>query len=84
MTLSYRTVVLHLPPTPMGLLPERWAVERRCDVCCQGVTSDQLVDHARGHDRTQVSDGAFPPAPPPSTMAPDSMEPHSAEEVNRG
>lgn len=83
MTLTYRTVVLHLPPTPMGLLPERWAVEHHCDVCRRRVTSDQLVDHARGHDRTDDSDGSFPPAPAPSTMSPDSMEPHSAEEVNR-
>lgn len=84
MRLTYRTVVAHLPPTPMGLLPERWAVEHRCDVCRQRVASDQLVDHARDHDRSEVFGGSFPPAPAPSTMAPDSIEPHSAEEVNRG
>jgi hypothetical protein len=38
MTVTYRTVVLHIPPTPLGLLPERWTVEHRCSLCRQRVT----------------------------------------------
>jgi hypothetical protein len=85
MTITYRTVVLHLPPTPLGLLPERWAVEHWCNACRQRVTSDQLVAHARDHDSTDdFAGGYFPPASAPCTMTPDLIEPNSAEEVSRG
>jgi hypothetical protein len=61
MTITYRTVVLHLPPTPLGLLPERWAIEHWCSRCRQRVMPEELVAHARGHDRDEDtdSDGSF-------------------------
>lgn len=83
----YRTVVLHIPPTPLGLLPERWAVEHWCNACRQQVMTDQLILHARGHDSTyadNVRDRSFPPASGPGTMTPDVIEPSSTEEVRRG
>lgn len=49
MTVSYRTVVLHVPPTPLGLLPERWIIEHWCSLCSQRVVLDQLVAHAHAH-----------------------------------
>ncbi len=50
MTTTYSTVVVHVPPTPLGLLPERWTIEHRCNLCRQRVEPDQLVVHAQGHD----------------------------------
>ncbi|MHB1535297.1 MAG: hypothetical protein ACYC1D_11960 [Acidimicrobiales bacterium] len=46
MTTSYRSIVLHVPPTPLGLLPERWIVEHWCNLCNQRVTAEQLIAHA--------------------------------------
>jgi hypothetical protein len=51
MTVTYRTVVLHIPPTPLGLLPERWTVEHWCSLCRQRVTPAQQITHAQDHDR---------------------------------
>ena len=77
MTVTYRSVVLHVPPTPMGLVPERWVVDHWCNACRQRVATDQLVAHARVH-----AGGSFPPASSPVTMAPGPIEPSStAEEV---
>lgn len=45
-TVTFRTVVLHLPPTPLGLLPEKWAVEHRCSHCHRLVSSEP-VDRPR-------------------------------------
>ncbi len=50
MTITYRTVVLHVPPTPLGLLAERWTVEHWCSLCHQRVASQTLVAHARDHE----------------------------------
>jgi len=55
MTVTYRTVVLHLPPTPLGLLPERWAIEHRCSRCHRRVMPDELIGHARDHERDELS-----------------------------
>ncbi len=60
MTITYRTVVLHLPPTPLGLLPERWAIEHWCSRCRQRVLPDELVTHARNHDRDEHTGGDEP------------------------
>jgi hypothetical protein len=49
-TFTLRTVVMKLPPTPLGLLPESWRIEHRCDRCGQRVSSDELLGHARSHD----------------------------------
>lgn len=51
MTITYRSVVLRLPPTPLGLLPERWAIEHWCSRCRQRVMPEELVAHARDHHR---------------------------------
>jgi hypothetical protein len=53
MTITYRTVVLHIPPTPLGLLPERWAIEHWCSLCRQRVTPAQLITHAQGHEQAE-------------------------------
>ncbi|HLM96845.1 MAG TPA: hypothetical protein VK283_11060 [Acidimicrobiales bacterium] len=55
MTLNYRTVVLHIPPTPLGLLPERWTVEHHCSLCRQRVTPAELIAHAQGHEHTDAA-----------------------------
>jgi hypothetical protein len=49
MTTSYRTHVSWLPPTPLGLLPGRWAVEHQCTVCRSPVETADLISHARAH-----------------------------------
>ncbi|MDA8359389.1 MAG: hypothetical protein M0Z95_24500 [Actinomycetota bacterium] len=51
MTVTYRTMVLHVPPTPLGLLHGRWVVDHWCNDCCQRVETGDLVDHARQHDQ---------------------------------
>jgi site-specific DNA recombinase len=56
MSVTYRTCVLHLPETPMGLLPEHWRIEHRCSRCHRTVELDQLTAHAREHDREVVAD----------------------------
>ncbi len=53
MTVTYRTIVAHMPPTPLGLLPGRWTIEHWCNLCRHLVVADQLVDHARSHDDTK-------------------------------
>lgn len=55
MMITYRTVVLHVPPSPMGLVPERWMIEHRCSLCRHGVTSEQLIAHAQGHERAEYA-----------------------------
>lgn len=51
MTVTFRTIVLHLPPTPLGLLPEKWAVEHWCGLCRCRVSAEQLIAHAQGHEQ---------------------------------
>jgi hypothetical protein len=48
-TTIYRTVVVDLPPTPLGLLPGRWAVEHHCTLCRTKVPTQDLIPHARAH-----------------------------------
>jgi hypothetical protein len=61
MTITYRTVIVHIPPTPLGLLPERWATEHWCNACRQLVAPDQLVVHAQGH-QARAGQGPSPNA----------------------
>ncbi|MGH3858484.1 hypothetical protein [Actinokineospora sp.] len=59
MTTVYRTVVPHVPPTPLGLLPERWTIEHWCNLCRQRVTPEQSIAHAQRHEQApSVSDVA--------------------------
>jgi hypothetical protein len=50
MTTTFRTVVLELPPTPLGLLSKRWLIEHWCNNCGRKVASDDLLAHAQAHD----------------------------------
>ncbi|MGH8936051.1 MAG: hypothetical protein ACRDXD_07290 [Acidimicrobiia bacterium] len=79
MSVTYRTIVLHLPATPLGLLPEGWAVEHRCDACREQVASDQLVAHARSHGAIGSANPGepFPTRPTPRTMSSDPNESES-------
>ncbi len=63
MTVTYRTVVVHLPPTPLGLLPERWTIEHWCRRCRRRVMPEELVAHARDHERDEHTDGRRGAAP---------------------
>lgn len=45
----FRTEVLDLAPTPMGLLPRRWRVAHRCETCRVQVETEELISHARAH-----------------------------------
>jgi DNA-binding transcriptional regulator PaaX len=49
--ITYRTFILHLPRAPSGLLPECWTVEHQCARCRQRVEPDQLIEHARQHEK---------------------------------
>jgi hypothetical protein len=62
MTVTYRSVVLHIPPTPLGLLPEQWAVEHWCNLCHHQVTPAQLIAHAQDHELDEHAgrDNPFP------------------------
>jgi len=52
MTTIYRTIVLDLPPTPLGLLPRRWAIQHHCTVCRNNVATEDLIRHAQAHTET--------------------------------
>jgi hypothetical protein len=58
MSVRYRTEVVRLPATPLGLLPSRLAVTVRCEVCFVPVELDHqaLIDHAAGHDPDLAGD----------------------------
>jgi hypothetical protein len=49
MTTIFRTAVVDLPPTPLGLLVRRWAIEHHCTVCRRKVTTEDLIAHAQAH-----------------------------------
>ncbi len=53
--ITYRTHILHLPATPLGLLPESWRVEHQCSLCHDRVAPDQLIGHARQHEEEVVA-----------------------------
>jgi hypothetical protein len=60
MNITYRTVVMHLRPTPLGLLGERWTIEHWCNTCRQRVSTNELVAHARGHHHAHGADDSLP------------------------
>jgi len=45
----FRTDVVKVPPTPLGLLQGGWSVQHHCRTCRQMVRSDELVSHAQQH-----------------------------------
>jgi hypothetical protein len=46
---TFRTVVMDVPPSPLGLLPRRWVVEHYCTTCRTRVATDDLIAHANTH-----------------------------------
>ena len=55
----FRTEVFYVPPSPLGLVGDRWAVQHRCATCHRHVPADQLVTHAQSHgDDHRVADDA--------------------------
>lgn len=76
MTASYRTVVLHVPPSPLGLLPERWVVDHWCNACRQRVETNDLVAHAQRHE-------GLPRRPEAGTMTAIATTSDPTEEVFR-
>jgi hypothetical protein len=52
MTTTFRTLVSYLPPTPLGLIPGRWAVQHHCLICRAAVATGDLVRHAQAHSAT--------------------------------
>jgi hypothetical protein len=52
----YRTNVVHLAPTPLGLLPERWTIEHWCTICRHLVTTADLIEHAQAHAEASSAD----------------------------
>jgi hypothetical protein len=46
---TYRTIVTHLPATPLGLLPARWNIEHYCTVCRANIPTVELIEHAQHH-----------------------------------
>jgi hypothetical protein len=67
---TYRTVVVHHAPTPLGLLPAPWAIEHRCCLCHQRVLPAQLIAHAQHHERAG-SDESFQTPEASGTLAPE-------------
>jgi hypothetical protein len=76
MTTTYYTIVAHIPPTPLGLLPERWSIQHRCTRCHERVTPEQLVPHAQSHGQAEHSlcDDLFQSEEHSGTMAPNQPE----------
>jgi hypothetical protein len=56
MTIDFHTSVNYLAATPLGLLAECWKVEHRCSRCRQAVDPDQLIAHARRHEKEVAAD----------------------------
>ncbi len=52
----YRTTAYYAPASPMGLLPACWKVMHRCTTCHDRVGPDQLITHARHHEKEVVED----------------------------
>ncbi len=50
----YRTSAYYAPASPMGLLPACWKVMHHCTTCHDRVGPDQLIGHARQHDKEVV------------------------------
>ena len=63
MTTTFRTQVFYLPPTPLGLLPGRWAVEHHCKLCRARIAADDLFSHAQNHAAVTVDDAPNGPLP---------------------
>jgi hypothetical protein len=56
MTVTFRTVVLDVPPSPLGLLPGGIVVEHWCNLCRHQVATEHLAAHARSHDTDRAEE----------------------------
>ena len=45
----FRTEVFYVPPSPLGLVGNEWAVRHRCTTCHEHVPGEQLLTHAQRH-----------------------------------
>ena len=68
---AYRTLVYWVDPSPLGLVGNRWAIEHRCLLCHDSVTTNQLLAHAQAHaptagDQSPTSATCSPSKPPGS------------------
>jgi hypothetical protein len=52
----FRTIVTKVPPTPLGLLPESWAIEHWCRTCRHRVAPQELLRHAQDHDHDNLGE----------------------------
>jgi hypothetical protein len=50
----YYTVVRWIPPSPLGLVGNRWVIDHRCDICYQQVPTDQLLAHTKNHTEAGI------------------------------
>jgi hypothetical protein len=81
MTAVFKTFVLKLDSSPLGLLAERWVIEHWCTACRQNVGAAELLAHAQAHDAGQPSE----PGPPRTGLrtergaSPCSSEPNKKE-----
>lgn len=48
---TYRTIVYWVPPSPLGLVGKRWAIEHHCNLCRQPVSTEDLLSHTQDHAR---------------------------------
>ena len=60
MTTIFRTAVVDLPPTPLGLLPRRWAIRHHCTICRGEVATEDLIAHAQSHANVTVEEPHAP------------------------
>lgn len=51
---TYRTIVYWVPPSPLGLVGNRWAIEHHCNRCRQTVSTEQLLSHTQDHARGAI------------------------------
>lgn len=49
MTVTFHTVVLDVPASPLGLLARKFVVQHRCNLCRGMVATAELVVHAQDH-----------------------------------
>ncbi len=54
----FSTTVAEVPATPMGLLPARWVIWHVCRECRADVKPDELLAHAKEHERC-LDSGSF-------------------------
>ena len=54
MNVTFHTVVLDVPATPLGMLPRSFVIDHWCNECKQRVGHDDLIGHARAHGAQSI------------------------------